>query len=88
MQRAGYVAGGCLGRGSIGPLEKYVLFVRKKKVSIRDLESPAALVDVIEAKEDRDDSPALTATKRKSSIQSDGTQPYLHNECSGIPLYA
>jgi hypothetical protein len=31
MQRAGYVAGGCLGRGSIGLWEEELLFAEKGK---------------------------------------------------------
>jgi hypothetical protein len=31
MQRAGYVAGGCLGRGGIGLLDEQLLFAGKRK---------------------------------------------------------
>jgi hypothetical protein len=40
MQRAGYVAGGCLGRGRIGLWEQELLFAGKKKSMKRRLQAP------------------------------------------------
>ena len=42
MQRAGYVAGGCLGRGSIGFLEKEVLSGCKNKGDSREVSNDSS----------------------------------------------